>query len=125
MKKNPGKKGKGKQVESSSQDGKEENSPFKLAEMVTAGAKVTVVAGKGADVMSNNNNTDFSKEGASKGEGCGTGKNKREGINWQRREGCKIEFDNEEPPSSIFINTVFKIMVKLSYKLRRENIMKH
>ena len=44
VKKNPGKKGKGKQVESSSQDGKEENSPFKLSEMVTAGAKVTVVA---------------------------------------------------------------------------------
>ena len=96
VKKNPGKKGKGKQVESSSQDGKEENSPFKLSEMVTAGAKVTVVAGKGADVMSNNNNTDFSKEGASKGEGCGTGKNKRESINWQRREGCKAELDNEE-----------------------------
>ena len=46
--------------------------------------------------MSNNNNTDFSKEGASKGEGCGTGKNKREGINWQRREGCKTELYNEE-----------------------------
>ena len=62
-----------------------ENSPFKLSEMVTTGAEVTILAGKGCEVLSNNNNN-LSKEAAIPGEDCGKEKKKKESINWQPRE---------------------------------------
>jgi len=93
VKKNPGKKGKRRQEVSGGEHVKEnnpfedvkENTPFKLSEMVTTGSEVTVLAGKGVEVLSNNNNN-VSKEDALKEEDCGKEKKKKESINWQPRE---------------------------------------
>ena len=88
VKKNPGKKGKGRQEVSGEvkennpyQDVKE-NTPFELSEMVTTQSEVTVIVGKGVEVLNNNNNV--SKE-AAREEDCGKEKRKKERINWQPR----------------------------------------
>jgi len=113
VKKNPGKKGKGKQEVSEGAEVKEknpfkdakENTAFKLSEMGITGAEVTVLVGKGAEVLSNNNNNNnVSKEDhAVNGEDCGK-ENSKESLNWQgskgldekKNEGRTVDEKNEE-----------------------------
>ena len=126
VKKNPGKKGKGKQegsggaVKEENNPPKEvrenlplenvkenlpfenvkentpskdvkENTPFKLSEMMSTGAEVTILVRKGAEVLNNNNNL------AKEGEDCGKEMKKKESINWQPRErGPKGLADDKE-----------------------------
>ena len=112
VKKNPGKKGKGKQEVSEGAEVKEknpfkdaeENTAFKLSEMGITGAEVTVLVGKGAEVLSNNNNNNnVSKEDHTvNGEDCGK-ENSKESLNWQgskgldeKKEGRTVDEKNEE-----------------------------
>jgi len=105
VKKNPGKKGKGRQVVSGGADVKENNPikdaketiSFKLSEIVKTGAEVTVLVGKNVDVLSNNNNNMSKEDHVMTGEDCGKEKKKKEGINWQLREqGPKGWHDGKE-----------------------------
>jgi len=104
VKKNPGKKGKGRQEVSEEvkennpfQDVKE-NTPFKLSEMVTTQSEVTVVVGKGVEVLNNNNNV--SKE-AAREEDCGKEKRKKERINWQPRDRAPADLADEKEGSKV------------------------
>merc|ERR1719397_2134665 len=72
-----------------------ENTPFKLSEMMSTGAEVTILVRKGAQVLNNNNN--LAKEDALTVKDCGKERKKKESINWQPRErGSKGLADEEE-----------------------------
>jgi len=127
VKKNPGKKGKGKQEasggevvkentlltdvkeNSASQDVNEntafkdvKNTAFKLSDLVSAGpgVEVNVLVGKSFDGLNNNNNVSKSKENAIKGEDCGEEKNK-EGTNWQPREMSGKGLDDQKERNQV------------------------